>query len=321
MSAPLVLAILSGVFFGSWSVLLVKAKDHKFENFFFVFVFTALAFVTVATLVLEGPRIFGQIGAADLRSVVWGLVGGACWGLATLSFGYALTLVGLALGYAIILGLAMFVGTSVSMFLMAGLPAGVDSVAKIYAMVGVLVALIGTVLSSHAGYLKSKVASGPGQRRNFGRGVLVCILSGFLSSFFALGYAGAHEQLSTWPSIFLLVLGFSLVQLPILGVRMTRRASWRAFKNSRPNVIYPAAGALIFGLAVISHFASADKVGVALAYPLMMGIQIFIGNLWSFLVFKEWEGAPKNARALQVLALTVLVMASVLIGLSMGLVP
>jgi glucose uptake protein GlcU len=52
----------------------------------------------------------------------------------------------------------------------------------------------------------------------------------------------------------------------------------------------------------------------------MMGIQIFIGNLWSFLVFKEWEGVPKNARALQILALAVLVMASVLIGGSMGFV-
>lgn len=320
MSAPLILAILSGIFFGSWSVLLMKAKDHKFENFFFVLVAVTLASVAISTLVLGGPGIFGQIGAADLKSLVWGLGGGACWGLAMLSFGYALTLVGLALSYAIILGLAMFLGTSVSMFLMAGLPAGVDSMARIYAMVGVLVALIGTVLSSHAGYLKSKAASGSGQRRNFGRGIIICILSGFLSSFFALGYAGAHEQLSTWPSIFLLVLGFSLVQLLVLGVRMTRGASWRAYKNFRPNIIYPAAGGLIFGLAVVFHFASADRVGVALAYPLMMGIQIFIGNLWSFLVFKEWEGVPKNARALQILALAVLVMASVLIGGSMGFV-
>jgi glucose uptake protein GlcU len=321
MLAPLVLAVLSGIFFGSWSVLLVKARDGKFENFFFVLVLVVMASVAISTLMLEGSEMFGQIGAADLRSIMWGLGGGACWGLATLSFGYALTLVGLALGYAIILGLAMFLGTSVSMFFMGGLPAGVDPMAIIYAMVGVVVALVGTVLSSHAGHLRSKAASGLEHRRDFGKGIPICILSGFLSSFFALGFAGAHERLSTWPSIFLLVSGFSLIQLLVLGMRIRKGTGWRAFRDLRSNIVYPVVGGLIFGAAVIFHFASADRVGVALAYPLMMGIQMLSGNLWSFLVFKEWDEAPKNARAFQIFALAMLVTASVLIGFSMAYVP
>ena len=101
-------------------------------------------------------------------------------------------------------------------------------------------------------------------------------------------------------------------------MKITRKANWRAYKNLKSNILYPLLGGLIFWLAVVLHFASADKVGVALAYPLMMGIQILSGNLWSFLVFKEWRGAPRNARALQVLALVVLMVASILIGSAMG---
>ncbi|HID60411.1 MAG TPA: hypothetical protein EYP46_00950 [Hadesarchaea archaeon] len=320
MLAPLLLAILSGIFFGSWSVSLKKARNYKFENFFLMLVLVTLAVVSASTLVLEGPGIFGQVMAAGLNPVAWGLGGGVFWGLATLSFGYALTLVGLALGYAIILGLGMFVGTSVSMFLMAGLPADVGSVVRVYAMVGVFVALTGTVMSSYAGHLKLKRVARGRERRDFKKGIPICVLSGFLGSFFALGYAGAHEQLSTWSSIFLLVLGFSLVQIVILGVKITRSANWRAYKNLKHNVLYPLAGGLTFGPAVVFHFASANEVGVALAYPLMMGIQILSGNLWSFLGFGEWRQAPRNAKTIQIIALTILMVASILIGRAMGFV-
>ena len=316
MSAPLVFAVLSGIFFGSWSVWLKKAKC-RFENFFLVLSVTTFFSVSIAALALEGFGVFGQVLTADLNSIAWGIGGGACWGLATLSFGYALTLVGLALGYAIILGLGMFIGTSVSMFFMKGLPPGADEAVQIYAMMGVFVALAGVMLSSYAGHLRSgRVRRGRG-RKDFRKGIPVCALSGFLSSFFALGYAGTHEQLSTWSSIFLLVLGFSLVQIIWLGVRITKLASWKAYKNLGPNVLYPAAGGLIFGSAVVFHFASADEVGVALAYPLMMGVEILSGNLWSFLAFGEWRQAPRNARMIQILALAALIIASALIGRGM----
>lgn len=321
MSAPLILAVLSGILFGSWSVALKKARGSNFENFFLIFVIAILSFVSVATLVLEGTGIFGQMAGANLKSLIWGLGGGAFWGLATLSFGYALTLLGLALGYAIILGLAMFLGTSVSMFLMSGLPVGADPAVRIYATLGMLVTLVGIFLSSYAGSMKSKAAHGRGRRRGFAKGIIVCAISGILSGFFAWGYAGAHEQLSTWASILLLTLGFSLAQLVVLVVRITKLANWRAYKDIKSNILYPLLGGLVFGFAVVFHFASADKVGVALAYPLMMGIQILSGNLWSFFVFKEWRGAPKNAMMLQVLALAVLVTASIVVGRAMGLVP
>jgi hypothetical protein len=242
MSLPLILALLSGIFFGSWSVSLKKAGNYKFENFFLVLTVAILSSVLVITLIMEGAGIFGQIIASDPKSVAWGLGGGACWGLATLSFGFALELVGLALGYAIILGLAMFLGTSVSMFFMSGIPAGVDSTVKIYVMLGVIVALAGAFLSSYAGHVRSKAASAQGQR-NFRKGILICVLSGFLSSFFVWGYSGAHAQLSTWASILLLVLGFSLAQLLVLGVKITRKANWRAFKNLKSNVLCPLLGA------------------------------------------------------------------------------
>ncbi len=317
MSAPLVLAVLSGIFFGSWSVGLKKARGCRFENFFLVLSCTTFLSVSIAALALDGFGVFERAMAADLNSIAWGVGGGACWGLATLSFGYALTLVGLALGYAIILGSGMFIGTSVSMFFMKGLPAGAGEAVQAYAMMGVFVALAGTILSSYAGHLRSKRMRYERGRKDFRRGIPVCVLSGFLSSFFALGYAGAHEQLSTWPTIFLLVLGFSLVQIIWLGVRITRLASWEAYKNLRHNVLYPMASGLIFGSAVVFHFASADEVGVALAYPLMMGVQILSGNLWSFLAFGEWRRAPGNARMIQILALALLVIASALIGRGM----
>ncbi|MEM2877991.1 MAG: hypothetical protein QXG10_00330 [Candidatus Hadarchaeales archaeon] len=305
---PVILAILSGVFFGSWSLTLKKYRGPGLTSFFTVFF--ATTFLTVAAgCFIAGGNTMASLGRADLQSLIWGLGGGLGWGLATLSFGYALTLVGLALGYAIILGLGMLVGTSVSMVFFSG---GMSDEPLLYGICGMLVALFGTLISSYSGSLKSGDAP---EKRNFRKGIPVCIASGFLSSLFALGYGGSRPAVGTWASILLLTGGFWMAQLISLcafirGNRRVNSGGWRS-------LILPLIGGVIFSFGVLSHYASADVVGVALSYPMMMGIQIFTGNAWS-MVLGEWRSAPRKALAVQLMALSLLAFASFLVGRAMG---
>ncbi|MEM2874621.1 MAG: hypothetical protein QW567_01140 [Candidatus Hadarchaeales archaeon] len=305
---PVLLAVLSGICFGSWSLALKRARKVGFDAFFAVWYGTVFGVVSAGCFVAGGAEIPGRLGSADLGSLAWGIGGGLGWGVATLTFGYALTLVGLALGYAIILGIGMVVGTSISMMLPSGVAQGLQ---VNYGIMGMLVALGGTLLSAYSGRMKSGDMEG---RKNFRKGIPVCVISGLLSSLFAIGYGGARTNLGTWGAILLLVAGFWAAQLISLAARSARGKS--SLKVNGLESLLPVAGGAIFAAGVLLHYASADVVGVALSYPMMMGIQILTGNLWS-IGLGEWKSAPRKALALQILSLAMLMLASTLIGRSM----
>ena len=68
----------------------------------------------VAPLVLAGllvPNLFGILHAAPQSSIYYALLWGALWGVGGLTFGLAIRYLGIALGYAIALGLCTAFGT------------------------------------------------------------------------------------------------------------------------------------------------------------------------------------------------------------------
>jgi L-rhamnose-H+ transport protein len=306
---PVALAVLSGVCFGSWSLAL-KRKRFELNSFFTVFFATTFAVVLAGCFIADAPGIAGDLGRGEQSGLAWGVGGGLGWGVATLTFGYALTLVGLALGYAIILGIGMVFGTSMSMMLTYGTMGGLPESQVTYGIAGMLIALTGTVLSSWSGSLRSGGFSG---EKNFKKGIPVCILSGFLSGLFAVGYGGARLTLGAWTTVLLLTAGFWAAQLLTVCVLRGRGVH---LTISSSCALLSAAGGTVFALGVLFHYASADAVGVHLSYPMMMGIQILTGNLWS-LALGEWRGAPRRALAVQAIAILLLLLASAVIGRAM----
>jgi len=215
---------------------------------------------------------------------------------------------------------AIFFGTTVTMFFMGGIPSGADPSVYIFVMFGVATTLVGILLTFCAGLLKTRAEPVILQKSNYRKSIPMCVLAGILGSFFALGYAGARVQISTWTSVLLLLIGYSCVQLPFLVLRIVKARGWHEYRQVKEYIIYPLASGLIFAAALITHYASADEVGVALTYPLMLGIQILVSNIWSFVVFKEWQKATLKAKVLQMLGLAVVLVATVLIGRAMGFV-
>jgi len=310
---PIALAVLSGVCFGSWSLTLKKGKHLGL--FFPLWYATVFFTVLIGCLLGGGTGTISEVASTDLCGLIWGLGSGIGWGFATLTFGYALKLVGLGLGYAIILGIGMVIGTSASMVLTFGTPSGLSSAQVTYGLFGMFVALCGTVLTSYSGHLKSGT---PRKRKKFREGIVLCIISGVLSSLFAIGYAGARSTLTTWSAILLLVSGFWIAQLIFLLVGGIK-GGLRIFL-SHTGAWFPVIGGVVFGLGVILHYASADAVGVALSYPMMMGIQILTGNVWS-ITLGEWRSAPRRAAVTQALSLVFLLLAALFIGRAMSAIP
>ncbi len=332
MLFPIMICALSGIFFGSWTIFMRKSEPHQFENFFLVFITKVSLLFIFYCIVSAGIQKFGQeVCEAGTQAWFWMILGGVGWGVGQILFGYGITMLGMALGYAIMVGVSMFIGTFVTMFLMGGIPQTADERVYLYAIAGVATSIVGIVLSAWAGQIKSiklipqriQVPQRTQETENFWKGLLVCVISGSLGSLFALAYAGATQKapgfLTTWTAMAVIMFIYWLVQCAFLISRIYKLKSWHLFSSStKKYFFYPLFSAIFFALALIFNFRATDIVGISLAYPMMMGVQILVGNIWSFFLFKEWKSAPQRAVNTQYVGLFLLLVASVLIGKAMG---
>jgi L-rhamnose-H+ transport protein len=142
------------------------------------------------------PNLFGiihQVYVTNPKNVLLAFVFGVLWGVGGITFGLAIRYLGIALGYAIALGLCAAFGTVVPPIAHGQFGAILHSTAGQIILLGVLVCLIGVAVNGAAGVSKEREIT-PEEKAeagetdyNFGKGIAIAILAGFMSSFFAFG--------------------------------------------------------------------------------------------------------------------------------------
>jgi L-rhamnose-H+ transport protein len=155
----------------------------------------------VAPLVLAGllvPNLFGILHAAPPSSIHYALLWGALWGVGGLTFGLAIRYLGIALGYAIALGLCTAFGTLIPPIYDGSIHTILHETSGQIILAGVVLCLIAVSVNGVAGLSKEKEVT-PEEKAeagesdfSFGKGLAVAIFAGIMSSFFAFGLkAGA----------------------------------------------------------------------------------------------------------------------------------
>ena len=129
---------------------------------------------------------------SDLR---YALLFGILWGVGGITFGLAIRYLGIALGYAIALGLCAFFGTLVPPVYNGQITSLMHQTSGKIILLGVFICLIGVAVNGAAGYSKEneitpeeKAESGE-RDFAFGKGIAVAVFAGIMSSFFAFGLA------------------------------------------------------------------------------------------------------------------------------------
>ena len=153
----------------------------------------------IAPLVLGSifiPNMFGiihQVYAADPGAIWYALLYGILWGVGGITFGLAIRYLGIALGYAIALGLCAAFGTIVPPIYDGQFGALLHQTSGLVILLGVLVCVIGVAVNGAAGVSKDKEFT-PEEKAEAGeqdfdlrKGVAIAVLAGFMSSFFAFG--------------------------------------------------------------------------------------------------------------------------------------
>lgn len=171
------------------------------------------------------PHLGSILRESSTRSIEYAVLFGACWGVGGLAFGLSVRYLGVALGYAIALGLCTAFGTLIPPLYSGTIRTILHVLSGQVILLGVLVCLLAVGINGFAGWCKEREVSAADKaltgEKEFSvtRGILVAVFAGVMSAFFAYGLAAgapiadvadrylvASGRLSVWRNLPVLIV-------------------------------------------------------------------------------------------------------------------
>lgn len=168
-------------------------KRWSWEIYWIVQGFAAWIVAPLCLGMLLVPHLWEVLRLAPGHSLRTAMLWGALWGVGGLTFGLSVRYLGIALGYAIALGLCTAFGTLMPPLFSGQMGAIAASTGGRTILFGVAVCLLAIVINGAAGYFKErdtseedKIASGE-RDFSFVKGIAVAVFAGIMSACFAYG--------------------------------------------------------------------------------------------------------------------------------------
>ena len=182
----LALVVAAGACQGTFMLPTKWIKGWSWENYWLIFASTAYLICPWILALATIPRLFEVYRGSSLGSIAAIAVYGTAWGIGALTFGIAVEGLGLALGFAVILGVAATAGAVVPLLVQP--PQGFSFGQGAMTAISLAVMVAGVAVCSLAGRWKEGTGT-----RSYRRGLLVAITSGLLSACGNLGFAFGSE--------------------------------------------------------------------------------------------------------------------------------
>ena len=305
-----------------------KIKQWSWESYWIVQgVFAWLVFPLLGALlaVPAGESLFAMYAAHPaeaLKTIFFGIL----WGVGGLTFGLSMRYLGVALGQSIALGTCAGLGT-----ILTPVFTGNTSDLTAPVIVGVVVTLIGIAIIGAAGARKSKEA-GDGAKDavkdfNFGKGIFVALLAGFMSACFAIGlgfgenlaWAETKPIFKTLPATLLVTFGGFLTNAVYCFYQNSKNKTWSDYGKGSlwgNNIIFCCLAGLLwysqfFGLSLGKGFLTEAPVLLAFSWCILQSLNVTFSNVWG-IILKEWKGCSGKTIAILVIGLLVLIVSSFL---------
>jgi len=322
--------VLAGLLNGSFAVPLKTTRVWKFNHIWTLHSILAMGVIPWIVVVLAVPRwhdLLTRVGGRGwLILVGWGVL----FGVASLLYGIAVDLLGIALGFAIQLGLSIVLGALLPM-LWAG-AFELRSRGDWFFILGLALMVVGVVLCAQAG--GGQGASGGSSAKRFRLGLLIAIIGGVLAPTlnFGIQYGSALLSKGTearlkpgFPVEIYLAWAVFLSSAAVVQagycfgrvVREHSQAIFRAGFFTRDALQVPAMS-LIWITSVFLYGRSAfalGSLGNSFGWPVFVALIILTSNAWGVLL-GEWRRAAKAAFYRMLAGSAVLILAAFLIGQS-----
>lgn len=299
----------AGVCQGSFMLPMKWTKYWKWENTWLIFASTAYLLCPWIIVLSTIPQIFQIYSETSLGSLLGVIVFGVGWGIGALTFGLGVAAVGMALGFAVILGLAACAGTLIPLVFLG--PDHFSLTRSTVTGVSLALMLSGVARCSWAGKWKEQ-ASQVGTVSSYRKGITLCALSGLLSSCGNLGYVFGSDisrtaQLLGVPSYLAPNAIWALLTLPLFfcnasysAFLLRRNKSFTYFgkTGTRSHFLLAAlmgilwmGGFTLYGIGV----SKLGQLGPSLGWSILMSCMVLVANI-AGVATGEWAEAPASSK-------------------------
>jgi L-rhamnose-H+ transport protein len=306
----MLLILVAGVMAGDCMLPLKWARRWQWENTWLVFSIVSLLVLPWMLAIFLVHDLFRAYAQLSLIQFAIPILFGAGWGVAQVLFGISIRRLGMALAYAIVIGLGTLLGTLVPLFAQHRAQLGKSLLAEVFA--GIAIMLVGITLSAWAGHIRERAPDAVSVTTSdrYGTAVVVAVLCGLLAPMlnysFAFGQdialaavhvgnSDARAAYAVWPiglaGGLISNLGYSLFLL-------RKNRTGQQFHSVFPDVLWATLMAILWMGAMALYGMSASylgKFGTSIGWGLFQIFMIMTAAL-SGVITGEWKSAPRSAR-------------------------
>jgi L-rhamnose-H+ transport protein len=302
----LLLTLVAGLCSGSSMLPMKFARRWPWENTWLVFTVVSLAILPWALAITLLHDVVHVYAALPASAFVAPLVFGFGWGIAQVLFGLSIARLGMALGYAIIVGLGALLGTLVPLFVKNREIIATGRGALILS--GVAIMVLGIAVSARAGKMREGSVN---QSGSYAGALAIAVLCGLMAPMlnfaFAFGQGIAREAVrqgasaqaagyAVWP---IALLGGLIPNAAYACWLLSRNRTWKHFRSAwRPDVWFGCLmGVLWMGAFAVYGVSSVylGILGTSVGWALFQIFMIITANL-SGVLTGEWKSAPAAAK-------------------------
>lgn len=310
-----------------------------------------IAPIVLASLLV--PGLWDVLAHSPRSAIDMAYIWGALWGIGGLTFGLSMRYLGIALGYAVALGLCTAFGTLMPPVFAGEFGKIVSEISGRMTLLGIGVCLAGIVVSGVAGIRKERELSDEQKQTtirefSFVKGMLVAMFAGLMSACFAYGLAAgkpialvAKQRLAAasgsdlWQNLPVLVVvllgGFTTNFLWCVALNVKNRSGGEYFGDTkqdadsdagetcRPpllaNYALSAVAGITWYLQFFFYSMGQTRMGryEFSSWTLHMASIIIFSTLWG-VALKEWRGTSKKTHVLIGVGLAVLIGSTIVVG-------
>ena len=330
---------------GSFYMPYKQVKGWNWESFWIVGGMFSWLIVPPFAAYLTIPGfveiIQGTSGSILLLTYFFGVL----WGIGGLTYGLGVRYLGVSLGSSIILGLCMVFGALIpALYYDVNPVEGKDTFSEMVnsswgltVLGGLLLCVIGIVVSGKAGVMKEKEMKAVSAEYKFALGMTVAIVSGILSACFNFGLEAGQSMANVANAVWVashpgegeFLYRNNVVYVVLLWGGLTTNFVWCMILNFQnktfgdytnkktpllKNYLFSALAGTMWFLQFFFYGMGESKLGNgASSWILHMAFIILIANVWG-LVLREWKGVGKKTNTTIIVGIAIIILSVLVVG-------
>ena len=309
------IVILAGTLNGSFAAPMKRMPAWPWENSWLTFASSGLLVFPWIIALATIPHIAVVYAGASHAALMTVFLFGLAWGVGSTLFGIGISRVGLALGFAVILGITASFGSLLPLAVLH--PEQLLKTRGLALIAGTTVMVLGLVLLALAGRRREMEQSREDSllppASGFMLGLVICIFSGIFSSMLNFSFlfgdelrvralaAGASPPMAANAIWSLAVFGGFITNVVYCSYLFGKNHTFAAYRKGNVpayTILGGLMGLLWFGGVMFYGMgaASLGTLGGIVGWPIFMTLDILAGLFWGA-VSGEWKGASQRSLA------------------------